>query len=419
MGLFGLTDLFPARRILKAFMPKELSKTRLARAALALAIFSALLGSTAPSPLYPHYLETMHLEKVMGTAIFSIYAAGTLLALFVGGKLGPKVEDLRLIILPGLVVTALGAIMFAFAHSLPTLLVGRFLNGFGTGAITGMASSALFAIYPTEMRRVAAVTATLAFTGGATGGPILSSLAISMDLAPTVTPFIVIVILSALAFAGLCVCYWPPKETPDEAMQEQTRDSRVKMPLFVLACLGVCVAWMLGSILMALGTDLGLSVYVLPSAALAGLVPAVFQLFAGIGQFVWGKYPVERAIGVGLGGMVLAQVALILAEPSGLGFVMLGLMPICGFFYGAAFVGALGLANKAATPATREVYISRFYVAGYLSNSLPTVLVGYLSDLYGLKAAFFLFSLALIGLGIAGLLMLRRYRHDPLIAVQV
>ena len=401
-------------------MTQNFNQTRLARACCALAIFAALLGSTAPSPLYPYYLETLDLDKVVGTAIFSIYAAGALLALFVSGKIGGQLEDLRKVIIPGLILTALGAALFAMADSLSLLLIGRFLNGFGTGAITGMASAALFSIYPAEQRRTAAVLATLSFTGGAAGGPILSSIALSLNFAPTVSPFIVIVLLSALAATGLTVSHWPrkaPKPAPTITANEP--ETGVHLPMFILACLVICVAWMLGSILMALGTDLGISVYGLPSVALAGLVPAIFQLFAGLGQFVWGRFPVEKAVFVGLLGMILAQIALILAEPGGLGYVMLALMPICGFCYGAAFVGSLGLANKSATPDTREKYIARFYVAGYLSNSIPTVMVGYVSDLWGLKMAFFFFSLVLIAIALVGLGLLRKYRSDPAIAVQV
>lgn len=401
-------------------MTQDFHQTRLARACCALAIFAALLGSTAPSPLYPYYLETLDLDQVMGTAIFSMYAVGTLVALFLSGRIGGKLDDLRKVIIPGLVVTALGAALFAVADNLALLLVGRFLNGFGTGAITGMASAALFSIYPPEQRRTAAVLATLSFTGGAAGGPILSSIALSLDFAPTVTPFVVIVVLAALAVLGLAFSNWPRKDlnaiVPTDPADP---DQSVRIPLFILACIVVCVAWMLGSILMALGTDLGVSVYGLPSVALAGLVPAIFQLFAGLGQFIWGRYPVEKAIQVGLVGMIAAQIALILAEPGGLGYVMLGLMPVCGFCYGAAFVGSLGLANKSSTPETREKYISRFYVAGYLSNSIPTVMVGYLSDLWGLKMAFFVFSLALIATAAIGLGLLRRYRSDPVITVQV
>ena len=49
-----------------------MGRNLLARASLALAIFSALLGSTAPSPLYPLYIEEFGLSRLMTTAIFAI-----------------------------------------------------------------------------------------------------------------------------------------------------------------------------------------------------------------------------------------------------------------------------------------------------------------------------------------------------------
>ncbi|MER5171143.1 MFS transporter [Thioclava kandeliae] len=394
--------------------------TLLARISCAIAIFAALLGSTAPSPLYPHYLEMLGLGKMMGTAIFAIYAGGTLAALFLGGSLAQKTRDLRRLILPGLVITALGAVMFASAHSLGMLLAGRFLNGFGTGMITGMASASLFSLTPAEKRGSAAVLATLAFTGGATVGPLLSSSAIAIDLAPTISPFVVIVVLCLVAGAGLMACHWPLK-APVEKTGTKPQPSRgqVNRPLFVLACMGVGTAWMVGSVLMALGADLGQSVYILPSAAIAGLIPAVFQLFAGIGQAVWGRASSEKAILFGMLGIALAQGALLMGEPTGSGFLMLALMPVSGFFYGAAFVGALGMANLSAPPELRGLYISRFYVAGYIANAIPTVVVGYLSDTLGLATAFVLFSVCLVAVAAATLGMLqycRRRRSDMVLS---
>ncbi len=226
----------------------------LARASVALAVFAALLGSTAPSPLYPTYLQTFSLSHAMVTEIFATYALGTLVALLVSSRIGSSVSDPRRMMLPGLVITAAGALTFAFAHDVTMLLAGRFLNGIGTGGITAMASASLYELSPPHKRGQAATLATLAFTGGAAGGPLMSSAAIALNFAPTVSPFLFIVAVACVAGLGLILSSWPDwktKDATDSGSEDPEERSRAVIPLFVLSCIAVGIAWMVGSFIMA------------------------------------------------------------------------------------------------------------------------------------------------------------------------
>jgi hypothetical protein len=55
---------------------------------LALALMSALLNSSAPTPLYPLYQHELALSSVSLTVIYGAYAAGVLISLFGVGKHG-------------------------------------------------------------------------------------------------------------------------------------------------------------------------------------------------------------------------------------------------------------------------------------------------------------------------------------------
>lgn len=379
---------------------------RLARFGCALAIFAALLGSTAPSPLYPIYIQTLGLKETTATAIFGIYAVGTLVALFVTGRLGRWAVDRRRVILPALMVTAAGALIFAVADNVAWLFVGRFLNGVGTGAITGLASTALYELAPAHKKRSGPVLATLAFTGGSAGGPLITSAMLAVGLAPTVAPFILIACMATLAWVTLALSAWPSAHANGaESAPIEPTDDKGSMSLFALGCLGVATAWMLGSVLMAVGANLGTNLYGLRDAAIAGLIPALFQIFAGVGQVVWGRVVSRRAMLIGFVGVIVAQVALALAAPSANGGLMMMIMPVHGFFYGALFVGALGQASAAAPPSRRARFVSRFYIVGYLSNVLPSLAMGMLIDGLGMASAFYLFSLTLITTAIIGVMV--------------
>ncbi|PZQ50827.1 MAG: MFS transporter [Rhodovulum sulfidophilum] len=386
-----------------------------ARFVCALAIFSALLGSTAPSPLYPIYVAHFGLAQVTATAIFAIYGLGALGTLLLSARFIARVRDRRRVLAFGLCVAFAGALTLAFAQSVAPLLIGRILSGIGTGAITGLASSMLYEFAPPARRARAATIATLAFTAGAAGGPLLTSAALARELAPTTTPFLVIAGFCVVALVGLATVPWPPAPARPAAAPGRGQPAakpRAALPphFFRVACLAVSVAWMSGSILMAIGADLGLNLFALTSVGLIGLIPAAHQLGAGIGQVVWGRVSALRAIRIGVVGIAATQIAMVLAAPGAHGFVLLATTPLCGFFYGAAFVGALGLANMSAAPERRAEFVSRFYVIGYLANMLPALALGYFIDAIGLGPAFYLFSglLVLVAAAAFGLASLRR-----------
>ncbi|RQM76110.1 MFS transporter, partial [Aeromonas hydrophila] len=62
---------------------------------LPLALMSALLNSSVPTPLYPHYQQALALSDVSLTLIYGGYAGGVLISLFGVGNLAGRVSDLR------------------------------------------------------------------------------------------------------------------------------------------------------------------------------------------------------------------------------------------------------------------------------------------------------------------------------------
>lgn len=296
----------------------------------------------------------------------------------------------------------------AIASSLPILFLGRFLAGVGTGAITGTATAALSELDPSPTHGRAAVIATLAFTGGAAIGPTVSSIAIAGDLFPRVTPFLFIVALSLLVIAGLVVSPWSrPRNTTKATvpkLAEATDPVADKCGKFALSALTICVAWMVGSALMAVGPAVAISAFDLQSAATAGLFPVAFQVFAGCGQFAFGRMRHRTAIRVGLAGLGLTQTAVAVASATGTASLLLVTIPISGLVYGAAFVGAAGLVSHSASPNRRGSIISRFYAIGYLANALPVLAMGFLADQIGLRQSFSVFSAIVLILAVLGII---------------
>jgi len=390
----------------------------LGRCAAALAIFSAILASTTPSPLYGVYVAQWGLAPSAATTIFCVYAIGTLVALFLSGRLDRVTRDRRMILLPGLAMTALGAILFAMADGMTMLLAGRLLSGFSTGLIAGTASAALHDLDRPEKRRRAATIATVAFTGGAFTGPCVSSFALSMDIAPLVTPFLVIAGSAMLAFAGLLLADWPrapaakaapPADAPTiDTGGLQSRAANLR--LFRLSCLGIAIAWVIGSVLMAIGVSIAIDIFGIGAILLAGFVPALFQLLGGIGQVLAGRIPPLTALLAGFAGLAVLQALIGVGAIAGLTWLFLLAIPLAGLSYGAAFVGSAALVNASSEPDELAGRISGFYVVGYLSNAVPTFALGLMIDRMGLLTAYTSFAAIVAVLAAVGAVLALRER---------
>lgn len=382
-----------------------------ARLSCMLAITASLMGSTAASPLYGSYIALFDMSDVMVMAIFTLYAVGILASLTISPLLDRHIRNQRYVLVPGLIVTAVGLLVFGLAENVGMLLAGRILNGAGAGMITGIASVRLYELAPEHRRARAAMVSTLAFSIGAAIGPMLTSAALALDLAPTRLPFLIITLLCALSLLGVMLARWPGSVQPVDAVEipeagQNTQSAPAVLPLrfFLLACAGLGIGWYVASVLMGLGPHIGVNLFDLGSAGLAGMLPALFQLASGAGQIALGRVETVRALMVGVIGMAAFLAILILGLPGGYGVLLLSTMPVLGFFYGAAFVGALGLANQASPAERRTEYIARFYIAGHVGGVTPTMAVGFLVESIGLQTAFYVFAASVFLVSLAACL---------------
>ncbi|WP_226552580.1 MFS transporter [Celeribacter naphthalenivorans] len=370
----------------------------LTRLVCVFAIGTSLMGSTAPSPLYGTYVTVFGLSDVMAMAIFVVYAIGILSSLLITPFMARILPRQEMVLVIGLFITASGLICFALADHVAMLYAGRILNGAGAGMITGIASVRLYELAPEKVRARAAMVSTLAFSIGAAIGPMLTSLALAVDVAPTLIPFLTIAALCGVALVGVLLSRWPdhirPVEVPDviaDGHVVRHISSNFQNRFFALACMGLGLSWYCASVLMGLGPHIGVQLFGLGSAGLAGLLPVIFQLASGVGQIALGRKDSIGAIILGGVGMTGCLVVLLLGLQVTNGLLLLLVMPLMGAFYGAIFVGALGLANQAALPEKRTEYTAWFYVAGHLCGLTPTMAMGFIVGSIGLERAFYAF----------------------------
>ncbi|MDQ9128026.1 MFS transporter [Serratia fonticola] len=381
---------------------------------LALALMSALLNSSAPTPLYPLYQQQLALTSVSLTLIYGAYAAGVLISLFAVGNLAGKVKDLRSMIVPALLVVLLGALLFALADSFSLLLMARLLAGVGTGALTGAANIALVRFGPADGGKQAALIATLSFTAGLALGPIFSGIALQTGFHTTSMPFVIIMVVATMAALGIMLS-WPARvvvkasvslaEEAGAGAGENTLAAglRATGSRFLVCAGALFICWALAASILAIGPNVAETLLGMQNRSSFGYVIAVYLLIAGASQILSRQINARHSLMFGCLAQALAVVVFAEAiQIHSLGLAAAG-MVIAGYAYGAIFVGSATLVNLISPKASHARLISLFYVIAYVANWVP-ILLGSIIDHASLQLAvnllFLVSAMVCVGLGI-------------------
>lgn len=384
---------------------------------LALALMSALLNSSAPTPLYPLYQHELGLTSVSLTIIYGAYAGGVLISLFGVGNMAGKVRDLRSMIVPALLVVLAGALLFAMADSFVMMFMARLLAGIGTGALTGAANIALVRFGPKDGGKVAALIATLSFTTGLALGPIFSGLALQTGFYTTSLPFIIIMVVAAVAALGVML-KWPGEAavapagdasasaaTPAKSsLADGLRATGIK---FYLCAGALFTCWAVAASILAIGPNVAEKLLNMHSRGMYGYVIAVYLVIAGISQILSRRINARHSLMFGCLAQALSVVVFAEAiQIHSLGLAAAG-MVIAGYAYGAIFVGSATLVNLISPKSSHARLISLFYVIAYIANWVP-ILLGVVIDHASLQLAVnLLFMVSAVVCLVLGLLVTR------------
>src|SRR3954469_9130770 len=260
-----------------------------AYALVAAVIGLALFASGTPSPLYSTYRELWGFSSVVLTLVYATYAFGVLAALILAGRISDQWgrRPVLLVALGSLLATS---VLFMFASSVAWLFVARGLQGLATGLALGAASAAMLDLHPRRDPAGVGLANGVVSTGGMGLGVLVSSALVQLAPAPRVLPYVVLLVLLAIAFVGALLMP-EPVTTSGKARLTPQRPSvpaAVRRP-FLLASLGVISSWSVGGLFLSLGPLLSANLLHTDNHLVAGL--AVFAL-AGSGaaaQLLFGR----------------------------------------------------------------------------------------------------------------------------------
>ncbi len=369
---------------------------------LALSLTAALMNSSAPTPLYPFYQEHLQINAVDLTFIFGAYGAGVLLALMTLARIAGHVKDQRFLLLPAIALVLTGAWLCAECDSLWALCAARAISGLGAGIMTTAVNVALVRFGPLDNGKLAATVATLAMILGLAFGPVLSGVALQLNLYPASLPFWLIMALVTVAAVGVLMLW------PRHALQADTRVRHEQSSLreglrgigrpFHLCAWSVFFSWSFTACVFVIGPGAAEQQLGLSDRGLFGYSMAVYLLIAGASQLYCKRLDAARALRSGLFAQCVSFL-LLLAAFYGHSLLLAALaLVIGGYAYGAIFVGSARLINQLAPANCHATLVAYFYMTIYLFNGVPIPL-GLLVDSMGLALSVFVALALFLGLG--------------------
>lgn len=337
------------------------------------ALFAVAAGTNVPTPLLLIYRDRFGLSAETLTALFGCYAAGLVPALFLAGPLSDR-WGRRPVALPGIALSALASLGFAFAGESVALLFGaRFVQGVVSGIVFSVGSAWVAELSAVSGEAAGGRRAAFAMTAGFSLGPLISGLLGQFAPAPTVLPYLVHV---ALASAGLAVATGLPETVRPApptiggrpaAVDPLIRPGDGGLVATVLAPVAVCVYAFPSTVVSAVPL-LG----PLPSGGVA-VVGLLAGVTLGAGALV---APAQRRLGrwTAVVGTALGTAA---CGAAGL-FVTTGAVPwlvlaapVFGAGSGLCLAAGLTLTGRLAVPTRRGALTSVFLALAYAGFAAP------------------------------------------------
>jgi MFS family permease len=384
---------------------------RVAYALAAGVIGLALVASVTPSPLYHTYSELWHFSSLTLTLIYSTYAFGVLATLLVTGRVSDEVGR-RPVLLVALGALMASTVVFMLADSAAWLFVARGIQGLATGAALSAASAALLDLHPRRDHASVGLTNGVASATGIGVGILVSASLVQIGWEPRVLPYVFLLSLFAIAFAG---AYWMPEPVKERrrfrlTWERPTVPAQVRRPFF-LAGLAVLSSWSIGGLFFSLGPQLGAHLFSTTNTVVSAIGIVALAASAALSQLLFGR--TAPWIGASAGSVALAagMILIVVAAATGSSAMYLAGSILGGVGFGIAFLGGLRALVAAIPPEHRAAVMSAFYLVAYASLSVPAVLAGLVVSHLGLQSTFEVFGS--IVTGIALLVAVEAWRTRP------
>ena len=372
--------------------PRRTLSPRAAYYLAAAVIGLGLFASAAPSPLYATYSELWHFSPVTLTLVFATYAFGVLVALLAAGGVSDDAGR-RPVLLVSLGAAILSTVLFIVADSATWLYAARATQGLANGVLISAASAALLDLHPRRNPADAGLATAVVAAGGLGLGTLVSSLLVQIGWEPRVLPYVALLVLFAAAFVAT---WWLPESVAPRgrlrvAFERPRVPAAVRRP-YALAALAVLSSWSIGALFFSLGPELADRLFHTTNVVVSGSGIVALAGAAVVSQIFTARTPPWLATSAGSIALAAGMVLIVVADLASSGTLFIAGSLLGGVGFGAAFLGGLRALVAAIPPEHRAAVMSAFYVAAYLSLSVPAVIAGVVVTHVGLQSTFEIFG---------------------------
>jgi Major Facilitator Superfamily len=358
-------------------------------------------SSSAVTPLYRLYQQSMHLTPFWITIVFAVYVASLLAGLLTVGGLSDYVGR-RPVILAALLLNAAAMLLFAEARDVGQLILARAVQGLCVGTGTTALGAAILDTNRARGPLLNSVTAFLGMTAGSLGAAALITFAPD----PLHRVYEVLLGLTALMIALLWVM---PESTPRKAGALASLRPHIGVPrqsrsVLIRLTPANVAAWALGGLYLSLMPTVVATAMEVVSPWIGGVVVSALMLTAAIAVAAFREWPARRLILTGTATLSLGVAVSMFGIHQQQVAALLAGTVIAGAGFGSTFSGTLRALLPTAEPDQRAGLLSAFYVQSYLAFSLPAVAAGLSVPLIGLSTVAYLYGAVIIVLAITSMM---------------
>lgn len=381
------------------------ASTRASLIFLALTLLGFLAASSAPTPLYHLYQEQLQFSPAILTLIFGVYAFSLLAALLTVGSLSDYLGR-KPVIFVALLLNILAMLLFISADSVAWLIGARLIQGFATGMATSVLGAALLDFDRRQGPLITSVAPLLGMACGALGCGLLA------EFAPLPLQLTYWLLLGL--FLAQAVYLWRLKESvsPQPGAWQSLRPTlhvplQARQALWRILPLNLA-AWAIGGFYLSLAPSLLRAATGSTSNLIGGALVAALTLSGALSIYLLRNQEADKMLRPSAS-LLMIGLAMVLVAVHGasLPLFFVGTL-VTGGGFGAGFLGALRSLMPLALPHERAGLMSAFYVLSYLAFSLPSLLAGNLTRVFGLIPTTDGYGAVLIVLCVAALLGLRQ-----------
>jgi len=354
-------------------------------------------SSSAVTPLYRLYQQSMHLTPFWITVVFASYVVSLLAALLTVGSLSDYVGR-RPVILASLLTNAAAMLIFAEAGGVGQLIAARMVQGLSVGIGTTAFGAAILDTSRTRGPLLNSVTAFL----GLMVGTLAAGTLVAFAPEPT---HLIYALLFLVTLAGIVVLAFMPETITGRPGALAAMRPHISVPQRARATLlkvtPVNVAgWSLGGFYLSLMPTLVAVATGITSPFVGGAVVATLMLSATASVFIFRTWAPQRVLFTGTTALMVG----VLITLSGVHLQAVGLLflgtAVAGLGFGSIFSNILKIVLPLAESHERAGLFAAFLVESYLAFSIPAIIAGLAAPALGLSTAAYFYGAVIIVLAL-------------------